>query len=583
MKLLSALLAASIGLAWAHGGHDQHVPKLLGVRKFLSGPEARRRAAAGESPVARRQHVPTSRRGLKGRQDDEEGQCGPGIGSCDDGECCSFEGWCGTDKDSCSAPDCQINYSTSCDANQKPAGADTSTVARPKLGSVLYGGGGIYDCVKAGDIALTFDDGPYIYTNDLLDKLKSYGAKATFFLTGNNLGKGKINDPATIYPAIIRRMHAEGHQVASHTWSHQNASQLTNTQFTNQMVWNEIAINSILGFFPTYMRPPYSICEKNCQTILSTLGYHAIYFDLDTEGYLHDSTTEIQTSKNIWDDAIDGSHPSSDSFLQIEHDIHYQTVYNLTDYVLTSLFAAGYKAVTVGECLGDPAANWYRAGPSGGTLVPTTSVAAPTSTRTPTTSSSGPTRVTVSVAPTRTGASTDGTCGNGVTCAGTRFGACCSVFGYCGVGDDFCSVESGCQAAWGGCGDGAGATSSSKTTVSSSKTTASSKTTVSTRTTVSTKTTISTKTTKSTYSHKLTSTSPPNLATSSTAKPTQTGLAVSADGLCGPEVKQTCTGSGLGTCCSPAGKCSSNTISCLAILGCQKGYGSCVLDSDLVS
>ncbi len=56
--------------------------------------------------------------------------------------------------------------------NQKPSGADTSDVARPKLGSVLYGGAGIYDCVKAGDIALTFDDGPYIYTSDLLDKLK---------------------------------------------------------------------------------------------------------------------------------------------------------------------------------------------------------------------------------------------------------------------------------------------------------------------------------------------------------------------------------------------------------------------------
>jgi peptidoglycan/xylan/chitin deacetylase (PgdA/CDA1 family) len=52
----------------------------------------------------------------------------------------------------------------------------------------------------------------------------------------------------------LQRMHAEGHQIASHTWSHENASQMTNTQFTNQMIWNEIAINSILGFFPTYMR-----------------------------------------------------------------------------------------------------------------------------------------------------------------------------------------------------------------------------------------------------------------------------------------------------------------------------------------
>ena len=53
-------------------------------------------------------------------------------------------------------------------------------------------------------------------------------------------------------------MHAEGHQIGSHTWSHENASALTNNQFTNQMVWNEIAFNSILGFFPTYMRsvPP---------------------------------------------------------------------------------------------------------------------------------------------------------------------------------------------------------------------------------------------------------------------------------------------------------------------------------------
>jgi peptidoglycan/xylan/chitin deacetylase (PgdA/CDA1 family) len=86
-----------------------------------------------------------------------------------------------------------------------------------------------------------------------------------------------INDPSTPYPAIIRvgsprhnefarantnsqqRMHAEGHQIASHTWSHENASALTNNQFTNQMVWNEIAFNSILGFFPTYMRFDLSV------------------------------------------------------------------------------------------------------------------------------------------------------------------------------------------------------------------------------------------------------------------------------------------------------------------------------------
>ncbi|KAL2164484.1 hypothetical protein VTH06DRAFT_3700 [Thermothelomyces fergusii] len=449
MRPSSTLLAAFVGLACAHDNHGQHVPKLVGARRLLSELGKWKNTYSGGVTAAGRS---TGRRRefLKGRQDDDYGRCGPGYGSCVEGECCSFAGWCGRGIEYCMAPDCQINYSTGCDANQKPKGVDTSQVSRPKLGRVPYGGAGIYDCENAGEIALTFDDGPYLYTNDLLDILKRYNAKATFFITGTNLGKGQINDPTTIYPQIIRRMHAEGHQIASHTWSHQNASQLTNTQFTNQIVWNEIALNSILGFFPTYMRPPYSICEKACQDILSTLGYHVVYFDLDTEGYLHDGEAEIQISKDIWDDAIDGSNPSRDSFLQIEHDIHYQTVYNLTEYILASLVAHGYRAVTVGQCLGDPAENWYRRGPDGSITVPTTS-AAPTQS---TTATSSPTRTTISVAPTHTGPSIDGTCGNGVTCAGTPFGACCSVFGWCGDTDDHCSPDKGCQPEWGTC-DGA--------------------------------------------------------------------------------------------------------------------------------
>ena len=46
----------------------------------------------------------------------------------------------------------------------------------------------------------------------------------------------------------------EGHQVASHTWSHQNFSQMTKEQARNQVIWNEIALNDILGYFPTYLR-----------------------------------------------------------------------------------------------------------------------------------------------------------------------------------------------------------------------------------------------------------------------------------------------------------------------------------------
>lgn len=80
------------------------------------------------------------------------------------------QSYCGTGEDFCTSPDCQINYGPACDGNIQPSGEDTSTIARPKLGKVQYGGVGIYDCVNNGDIAVTFDDGPWEYTNDLLDK-----------------------------------------------------------------------------------------------------------------------------------------------------------------------------------------------------------------------------------------------------------------------------------------------------------------------------------------------------------------------------------------------------------------------------
>ena len=114
--------------------------------------------------------------------------------------------WCGPrgSPEYCAAPDCQINFGSGCDGNQVPTGASTATIARPKVGSIPYGGLGIYDCAVNGDIAITFDDGPYSYTADLLDKFRAYNARATFFITGNNLGKGMINDPSTPWPAVIR-------------------------------------------------------------------------------------------------------------------------------------------------------------------------------------------------------------------------------------------------------------------------------------------------------------------------------------------------------------------------------------------
>lgn len=126
---------------------------------------------------------------------------------------------------------------------------------------------------------------------------------------------------------------------------------------------NEMALRNILGVIPTYMRPPFSDCtaECGCEDDLNELGYHIVYFDVDTQDYLNDSPTLIDNSKNFFDAAFVGKSPSTDDFLVISHDIHNQTSQVLVEYMLQQLQAKGYRPVTVGECLGDPQANWYRA------------------------------------------------------------------------------------------------------------------------------------------------------------------------------------------------------------------------------
>jgi peptidoglycan/xylan/chitin deacetylase (PgdA/CDA1 family) len=287
-----------------------------------------------------------------------------------------------------------------CDSDATPAGPSTQNVPRPLKGPVTYTDD-IDNCIQDNVVALTYDDGPYEYTAQLLDILKSYGFTATFFITGNNNGKGEI-DITSPYPDLIKRMIAEGHQVASHTWSHYSLSNITHDLRISQMVKNEMALNNIIGMWPTYMRPPYSDCtqESGCWDDMQSLGYHRVYFDLDTQDYLNPAPTQIQNSKDIVKQAL--AVPGVTDYLSIQHDIVEQSVTNLTSYYYGLIKAKGWKGgVTVGECLGDTdKSNWYRSFPSSSsTTVPPTS--SPTS-KPPSTTFKPPTSTPTSKPPTTT-------------------------------------------------------------------------------------------------------------------------------------------------------------------------------------
>jgi peptidoglycan/xylan/chitin deacetylase (PgdA/CDA1 family) len=298
--------------------------------------------------------------------------CGEGIGSCAAGECCSVSGFCGTTDNHCYSPGCKYKYGPKCAENNPPAGSNTSSISREKIGSVPYGGDGIFRCVTPGTVALTYDDGPQTkFTEHVLDLFKSYNAKATFFMTGANINKGQIDIK---HADVIKRVDAEGHQVASHTWTHQDLSKISSIDRKNQMWMNEMALRNVLGKIPTYMRPPYSSCTagSGCQQDMADLGYHITNFNVDTDDYNQNTPEHIQKSKDWFKGNVtkDGATAEKGAkWLSIGHDILDQTANNLTEYMLQTIQQLGYKAVTVGDCLGDPKENWYRTADGAGVSV----------------------------------------------------------------------------------------------------------------------------------------------------------------------------------------------------------------------
>ncbi|KAL3422773.1 polysaccharide deacetylase [Phlyctema vagabunda] len=303
-----------------------------------------------------------------------------------------------------------------------PAGLSTADIPRPHIGSVPYGVT-ITSCTAPGVVALTFDDGPSRYTRDLLDLLDSFNAKSTFFVTGLNGEPQGIDDCATEDPALIQRIYNSGHQLAHHTWNHPSLNGLSDTDFNNEMYWNEMALRNILGVIPTYMRPPYLECDDACLSRMAGLGYHVVSTDLDTQDWQYQTPETAQTSKDIYSAGIN-ARPSS--AIVLAHDIHFQTVYNLTRHMLETTVAAGYTFATVGTCLGDAPENWYRA--AGSAVVCNTTTAPPA----------------------EPVVSTDGACGVRITCQGSIYGNCCSQWGWCGSTNDHCL--SGCQTGFGTCG-----------------------------------------------------------------------------------------------------------------------------------
>ncbi|MED3993160.1 polysaccharide deacetylase family protein [Peribacillus frigoritolerans] len=115
-------------------------------------------------------------------------------------------------------------------------------------------------------IALTFDDGPNPeYTIKLLDLLKEYEIKATFFVVGS---KVKSN------PGIIKRMHEEGHTIGIHHFHHVSSWVLSPIHLRKQLEMTEKAITECTNEKVIFYRPPWG--HFNMFTLLFSRKYKVI-------------------------------------------------------------------------------------------------------------------------------------------------------------------------------------------------------------------------------------------------------------------------------------------------------------------
>ncbi len=101
----------------------------------------------------------------------------------------------------------------------------------------------------AGEVALTFDDGPNTaWTPRLLDVLAEHGVKATFFMIGSRVEGAR---------ELVRRVAAEGHLIGNHAWSHPNLALTAAARVREELIRTSATLEQITGEPLRYFRPPF--------------------------------------------------------------------------------------------------------------------------------------------------------------------------------------------------------------------------------------------------------------------------------------------------------------------------------------
>jgi len=185
-------------------------------------------------------------------------------------------------------------------------------------------------------IAFTFDDGPSIHTERLLDELTERNVLATFFILGTQV---------TRHPEIAGRIAQNGHEIGSHSYGHPLFTRLTAAGIREEINRSHAAIYQATGVIPTLMRPPYGGQNATVRSVAEEFGLPLIMWSVDTRDWESQNVDAI-----LYHFVNDNGVRVQNGDIVLMHDVYASTI-DAAIKAIDLLLEEGFIFVTVSELL----------------------------------------------------------------------------------------------------------------------------------------------------------------------------------------------------------------------------------------
>jgi peptidoglycan/xylan/chitin deacetylase (PgdA/CDA1 family) len=154
--------------------------------------------------------------------------------------------------------------------HRPPRGVPAAGVAVPAIPAAPGPG------VPRRTVALTFDDGPSPYTQEVLTVLRHHRVTATFCMLGSQAAR---------YPGVARRVARNGHRICNHSRDHADLRRLSPAAARREVTDAQRQIQAATGVTPKVFRFPYGASNARVRTIVRSAGLRDLRWNVDTRDW----------------------------------------------------------------------------------------------------------------------------------------------------------------------------------------------------------------------------------------------------------------------------------------------------------